>query len=221
MASKFLAISEVRKTLTKKTSRKGSGNSKASKLRPEDVPVPDDSDLEEEPAKRKAVKAVKDNGLSRGQRKRLQRRENFLRKFELAKVVQAQDEAKSGLDLSGLTDGLEEAIETSNVQQSLKRPGRKVQAAKDQREMKHFQNVLNFDAFKNDPFGALEQHLKNSIKLQKEEEVKQKVKLKQKTQKTPASAVKDKLKDQKRTGTKNAKSVKSVKGKFSKPKRHK
>lgn len=210
---------KVRRTLTKKTSRKGSGNNKASKLRPEDVPVPD-SDLEEEPAKRKAVKAVKDNGLSRGQRKRLQRRENFLRKFELAKVVQAQDEAKSGLDLSGLTDGLEEALETSShVQHSLKRPGRKVQAAKDQREMKHFQNVLNFDAFKNDPFGALEQHLKNSIKLQKEEEVKQKVK--QKQTKTPASAVKDKLKEQKRTGTKNAKSVKSVKGKFSKPKRHK
>mmetsp|Transcript_80670 Transcript_80670/g.127454 ORF Transcript_80670/g.127454 Transcript_80670/m.127454 type:complete len:217 (+) Transcript_80670:70-720(+) len=214
---------KVRKTLTKKTSRKGS-STKASKLRPEDVPVPDDSDLEEEPKRKavKAVKAVKDNGLSRGQRKRLQRRENFLRKFELAKVVQAQDEAKSGLDLSGLTDGLEEALETSgHVQQSLKRPNRKVQAAKDQREMKHFQNVLNFDAFKNDPFGALEQHLKNSIKLQKEEEVKEKVKQKQKTQKTPASAVKDKLKEQKRTGTKNAKSVKSVKGKFSKPKRHK
>lgn len=82
--------------------------------------------------------------------------------------------------------------------------GTQVQAAKDQREMKHFQNVLNFDvpwiswmtqlihrchqikitswkvkvrisgdscwakslveAFKNDPFEALEQHLKNSIK---------------------------------------------------------
>eukprot|EP00434_Breviolum_minutum_P018955 symbB.v1.2.016716.t1/scaffold1271.1/size203481/6 len=80
--------------------------------------------------------------------------------------------------------------------------------------MTHFQNVLNFQAFKSDPLGALEQHIKNSIKLQKEEEAKRKVK-----GKTPASIIKDKLKEKKRTRVNT--NVKSVKGKFSKPKRRK
>eukprot|EP00913_Durusdinium_trenchii_P016785 g15775.t1 len=125
--------------------------------------------------------------------------ENFLRKFELAKVVQAQDQATSGLDLSSLTDGLDEVLQTADRTETrtpnTKRPGRKAshgraterygrfrplgaggdaglqaQAASDEREMAQFQNVLKFQAFRSDPFGALEQHLKNSIRLQKEEE---------------------------------------------------
>eukprot|EP00439_Symbiodinium_sp_Y106_P054356 s1795_g7.t1 len=150
----------------------------AATLRPEDVPVPDDDsgDLDEpaatKPAKTKLKAAEQPTRLSRGQRKRQQRKENFLRKFELANLIGKQEEAfRTGslANLADLTAHLDEDKAPATAK-GPKRLGRKAQAAQDEREMAQFQGVLGFQAFQADPFGALEQHLKNSIRLQKEKE---------------------------------------------------
>ncbi|CAJ1332342.1 unnamed protein product [Effrenium voratum] len=126
-------------------------------------------------------------------------------------MVQAQDEAATvgGLaDLSALTGELEQALAPrTETQKGPKRPGRKAKAASDEREMAQFQNVLNFQAFQSDPLGALEQHLKNSIRLQKEKEEGQ-------SKKSKLSVVKDTLKQKKRSSA-----GKNVKNKFTKTKK--
>eukprot|EP00931_Biecheleriopsis_adriatica_P052710 TRINITY_DN30717_c0_g1_i1.p1 TRINITY_DN30717_c0_g1~~TRINITY_DN30717_c0_g1_i1.p1 ORF type:complete len:208 (-),score=70.79 TRINITY_DN30717_c0_g1_i1:36-659(-) len=144
---------------------------KLSKRRPEDVPVPDDDDdLLEGDAKGDAK-------MSRGKRKRQLRREGVVRKFEFENLARAQDNAAKhgGLaDLKSLAGTLDEALAEGGSKPSApkhaKRPGRKAQAAAEEREMAQFQGVLAFKAFQADPFGALEQHLKNSLKKQAEEE---------------------------------------------------
>lgn len=78
--------------------------------------------------------------LSRGQRKRLQRRS--FRSFEASGG--AVDTAS--LDLSALSVGLDAALATTERRPSGRRPGRRAQAASDEREMKQFQDVLAFQA---------------------------------------------------------------------------
>ncbi|CAE7794094.1 unnamed protein product [Symbiodinium sp. CCMP2592] len=183
---------------------------------PEDVPVPDDDsgDLDEpaaaKPAKTKLKAAEQPTRLSRGQRKRQQRKENFLRKFELANLIGKQEEAfRTGslANLADLTAHLEEDKAPATAK-GPKRLGRKAQAAQDEREMAQFQGVLGFKAFQADPFGALEQHLKNSIKLQKEKE-----KTAAGKQKAKLSQLKDAFRSKKRLG--------AVKNKFAKSKKPK
>jgi len=141
-------------------------------LRPEpfEIPVPDDDEDGEEGA------AVDAKGMTRGQRKRTKRRDDFMRRFEFVNFVQKQDEVRKngGLaDLGGLAGSLDEALNRSDraakPDDLARRPGRKVQAATDEREMAQYQGVLGFQAFQSDPLGALEQHLKNSLRRQNED----------------------------------------------------
>ncbi|CAE7619737.1 unnamed protein product, partial [Symbiodinium sp. CCMP2456] len=183
---------------------------------PEDVPVPDDDsgDLDEpaaaKPAKTKLKAAEPPTRLTRGQRKRQQRKENFLRKFELANLIGKQEEAfRTGslANLADLTAHLEEDKAPATAK-GPKRLGRKAQAAQDEREMAQFQGVLGFKAFQADPFGALEQHLKNSIRLQKEKE-----KTAAGKQKAKLSQLKEAFRSKKRLGTVKNKFAKSRKPK--------
>merc|ERR1712060_613735 len=55
--------------------------------------------------------------------------------------------------------------------QKSKRPmSRKARMIANEREMNQFQQVLKVEAFKKDPLGAVEQHLRNSLKRQHMEE---------------------------------------------------
>eukprot|EP00929_Paragymnodinium_shiwhaense_P053074 TRINITY_DN26571_c1_g1_i1.p1 TRINITY_DN26571_c1_g1~~TRINITY_DN26571_c1_g1_i1.p1 ORF type:complete len:212 (+),score=90.99 TRINITY_DN26571_c1_g1_i1:78-713(+) len=112
-------------------------------------------------------------GASRGQRKRQKRREGFMRKFEFVNFVQKQEEVRrnGGLgDLSSLAGTLKEAMEEGSRQRagSVKRMTRKAEAAATEREIAQYQGVLGVGAFQQDPLGALEQHLRNSIQRQKD-----------------------------------------------------
>eukprot|EP00930_Biecheleria_cincta_P105286 TRINITY_DN97929_c0_g1_i1.p1 TRINITY_DN97929_c0_g1~~TRINITY_DN97929_c0_g1_i1.p1 ORF type:complete len:210 (-),score=68.06 TRINITY_DN97929_c0_g1_i1:27-656(-) len=151
---------------TKLKSKHKTKSAPAAPRRPEDIPVPDDSD---DAAEGKARK------LSRGQRKRHTRREKFVSKAEFVNFVQKQDEAikHGGLaDLGVLGQALQEGDSqpSREPRKNARRPGRKAEAASAEREMVQMQAVLGFQAFQKDPFGALEQHLKNSLKRQEEEE---------------------------------------------------
>eukprot|EP00747_Dinoflagellata_sp_TGD_P031007 gnl/TRDRNA2_/TRDRNA2_135010_c0_seq1.p1 gnl/TRDRNA2_/TRDRNA2_135010_c0~~gnl/TRDRNA2_/TRDRNA2_135010_c0_seq1.p1 ORF type:complete len:228 (-),score=78.30 gnl/TRDRNA2_/TRDRNA2_135010_c0_seq1:143-826(-) len=145
-------------------------------LAPPLVPPPrdaEDGDAEEDDDEEAEGEAK----LSRGQKKRRERRESFMKKFEFVNYVQKQEQAKRdgiGLgDLGVLADGIDEVArepETSRPTASTKRPqGRKGKKEADEREMAQYQQVLNFGAFQKDPLGTLEQHLRNSLKKQAEE----------------------------------------------------
>eukprot|EP00933_Yihiella_yeosuensis_P025714 TRINITY_DN19948_c0_g7_i1.p1 TRINITY_DN19948_c0_g7~~TRINITY_DN19948_c0_g7_i1.p1 ORF type:complete len:237 (-),score=76.40 TRINITY_DN19948_c0_g7_i1:73-783(-) len=171
---------KVRKTLKKeKAKQKGL---KQRKLAAHEVPVPDDDDHEldesgEDGDGRKSK--ASDPALSRGQRKREKKKNNFMQKYEFMNLVQKADEAgEAGLaDLKSLVGGLEEVEALSSPSapsKDSKRLGRKAEMAAHEREMAQFQGVVGFKAFQDDPFGALEQHLKNSIKRQKDDENREK-----------------------------------------------
>eukprot|EP00927_Polykrikos_kofoidii_P037507 TRINITY_DN31681_c0_g1_i1.p1 TRINITY_DN31681_c0_g1~~TRINITY_DN31681_c0_g1_i1.p1 ORF type:complete len:160 (-),score=45.62 TRINITY_DN31681_c0_g1_i1:154-633(-) len=122
--------------------------------------------------------AVNHGPYSRGQRKRAKNREGLMKKFEFVNYVNKEDEKKQvgGLaDFDSLATGLEATIKEAGGEgkqrASSARPlGRKAQATAAEREMAQFKGVLGVQSFQADPFGALEQHLKNSIKRQKEDD---------------------------------------------------
>lgn len=99
-----------------------------------------------------------------------------MRKFEFVSFVERQEEMRQNgsLDLGDIAGGLESALAEGAASAAqpaqAKRPGRKAEAAATEREMAQYQGVLQVDAFKQDPLGALEQHLKNSLKRQEDEE---------------------------------------------------
>mmetsp|Transcript_57885 Transcript_57885/g.134858 ORF Transcript_57885/g.134858 Transcript_57885/m.134858 type:complete len:214 (+) Transcript_57885:74-715(+) len=125
---------------------------------------------------------------SRGQRKRQAKRDGFVRRFEL--VNSLRQEHKEGTDgafsnLAHLAEAADTALEEGKalppkVLGKVNRPiSRKAQALAGEREMNQYQQVIKLDAFQKDPLGALEQHIKNSIKKQKQDEEKHFAKLKQ------------------------------------------
>mmetsp|Transcript_46732 Transcript_46732/g.133285 ORF Transcript_46732/g.133285 Transcript_46732/m.133285 type:complete len:196 (+) Transcript_46732:73-660(+) len=132
------------------------------------------------PAPGKAEEAPEASGerpLSRGQRKRRAHLEGLFRRSELVAEAQRQDRQRAGGglgDLSGLAGAAEEALtdgaDSGPRPQSQGRPlSRKAHAAACERELAQYQQVLKVQAFQKDPLGALEQHLKNSLKKQREQ----------------------------------------------------
>mmetsp|Transcript_55827 Transcript_55827/g.88475 ORF Transcript_55827/g.88475 Transcript_55827/m.88475 type:complete len:204 (+) Transcript_55827:125-736(+) len=112
--------------------------------------------------------------LSRGQRKRQKRRGEFVKKFDfvtaVSKTLEARQDGALG-DLGGLGDTLDEALlnQKAPPATSKNRKGRKALAVSGEQEMAQYRGVLGFKAFQLDPLGAMEQHLKNSIKRQKQD----------------------------------------------------
>merc|ERR1712228_528269 len=100
------------------------------------------------------------------------------RKIEFVNLARQQDAAHrdGSLNLSSLATTLDQSVRDSSSSasvaphgESAKRRGRKAQAAADEREMAQYKGVLGFQAFQQDPLGALEQHIRNSLKKQKED----------------------------------------------------
>mmetsp|Transcript_67288 Transcript_67288/g.161306 ORF Transcript_67288/g.161306 Transcript_67288/m.161306 type:complete len:179 (+) Transcript_67288:82-618(+) len=138
-------------------------------------PQAEDEDDDEEGMEGEEVTAASNTAMSRGQRKRAKRREDFMRKFDFVNFVREQEEAKrtgSLADMTGLADELTKvaqkgAEESGALPAPIRRAhGRRGKAAEDEREITKFQNVLAFEAFQKDPLGSIEQHLRNSIAQQ-------------------------------------------------------
>lgn len=117
--------------------------------------------------------------LSRGQHKRLSKKSKFLNKnsFVQAALREEAIHREGGLaDLSAIGGAADAALNespASAVQDSVnnKKPqSRKARMLANEREMAQFKQVVEFNAFKQDPFGAIEQHLKNSITKQRKDE---------------------------------------------------
>mmetsp|Transcript_90651 Transcript_90651/g.252122 ORF Transcript_90651/g.252122 Transcript_90651/m.252122 type:complete len:213 (-) Transcript_90651:282-920(-) len=117
--------------------------------------------------------------LSRGQRKRRAKREGFIRNFEFVNSSLQQDQQRQEgalADLASLAEAADEAGQEGDGAPEadpgkVKRPmSRRAQTLAAEREMNQYQQVIKVDAFQKDPLGALEQHLRNSIKKQKQEE---------------------------------------------------
>merc|ERR1719326_1097054 len=123
--------------------------------------------------------------LSRGQRKRQAKRDNFARKFDF---VQYQLKKKSGeVDDSALGDLVDISAELKKIQKAAEKTlpastkdSRARRSAQSSSEMKQFEAVLNFQPFQQDPFGALQAHLTNSVEAQKTKAEKKKQKEKKK-----------------------------------------
>eukprot|EP00389_Voromonas_pontica_P004990 GDKH01007446.1.p1 GENE.GDKH01007446.1~~GDKH01007446.1.p1 ORF type:complete len:181 (-),score=20.91 GDKH01007446.1:84-569(-) len=111
--------------------------------------------------------------LTRGQRKRREKKESWLRKFDFAQYAQLQREQREAdlgkiVSLDELGDELT-AIEEAQKKrqeaaQSHDKTTRKKKQRMAEREMQRFDAVLNFGRFQQDPFGTLQLHLKNTIK---------------------------------------------------------
>jgi Ribosome biogenesis protein SLX9 len=131
---------------------------------------------------RKAATATKDSNkeqnetatLSRGQRKRQAKREQYLKREKMilsSLRLQREEEQKHRLD--GL-DALKEAIttvtfsqgKTSQQAQPATNKGRKNICC---REMQHMNLVLQHPAFQSNPFEAIQQHLRNTLSGQAQE----------------------------------------------------
>mmetsp|Transcript_729 Transcript_729/g.1950 ORF Transcript_729/g.1950 Transcript_729/m.1950 type:complete len:216 (-) Transcript_729:382-1029(-) len=117
--------------------------------------------------------------VSRGQRKRAARREGFIRKFEFVNSAMRQERAREGGalgDLDSLAEAADQAFQEGGASASeadigkKKNPmSRRAQALATEREINQYEQVMKVAAFQKDPLGALEQHLKNSIKKQKQD----------------------------------------------------
>ena len=132
---------------------------------------------------RKAVDANKDSNkeqnepanLSRGQRKRQAKREQYLKREKMilsALRLQREEEQKHRLD--GL-DALKKAItsvtfsqqgQTSQHEHPATNKGKKNICC---REMEHMNLVLQHPAFQSNPFEAIQQHLRNTLAGQAQE----------------------------------------------------
>jgi len=114
------------------------------------------------------------SGMTRGQRKRMKKREEYLRKFEFVNFVRRQEEVKTSgsLDMASLGENLDDTPleEADETQHGAKRPSRKVEAQRKEQEISQFQGVLGLAAYQQDPFAALSQHLKNSMKKQQQQD---------------------------------------------------
>lgn len=128
-------------------------------------------------------------GLSKGQRRRLAKREAWLRKFDFVTYAEQArqrkereerflrknggEEGSSLLNLQSVRQQLE-CIDTSHKSQHDGAGGggsgklsRKRMHKLAEKELKQYEAVWKFPAFQSDPFGSLRVHLTNSLNLQK------------------------------------------------------
>lgn len=132
---------------------------------------------------RKTAAATKDSNkeydemanLSRGQRKRQAKREQYFKREKMILStlrLQREDEQKNRLD--GL-DALKEALTTTTFSQGTtssqqaQPASNKVRNNICRREVQHMNLVLQHPAFQSNPFEAIQQHLRNTLAGQAQE----------------------------------------------------
>lgn len=120
--------------------------------------------------------------LSRGQRKRLLKKEKLQRKYDFvqfAKSVEETEAAKrtygSLADMSSLSAALETVASATAATPNTalgttpgkKKTSRAARAKLREAEIQRFQSILNFSAFQDNPVEAIKTHLQNTLRLQK------------------------------------------------------
>ena len=121
--------------------------------------------------------------LSRGQRKRLLKREQYLRREKMVlstlklKKLDEQQDRIDGLD--AIKDALSDTVKKSKKMSNAKNketndkaePAKTNKAKKDiaQKELSHFNLVLQHPSFQSNPFATMQEHLRNSFVKQAEE----------------------------------------------------
>lgn len=123
-----------------------------------------------------SVDTPKTQQLSRGQRKRQAKREQFLKKEKMilsSLMLQRQEEQKKridGLDAikQALMDTSAKSRNDQNTDSSTKKPVQHVATNKAKRklvakEIEHVNLILQHPAFKRDPFETMQEHLRNTL----------------------------------------------------------
>lgn len=123
-----------------------------------------------------------DVALSRGQRKRLAKREKYLKRERMVMSslkLKKQDEQAKRIDgLDALKEALLETVSDKPATSPEKsQPAQVVRSNKGKRsivhkEVEHMKLVLEHPAFKANPLAAIHEHLKNTTRQQTEEEPK-------------------------------------------------
>lgn len=124
--------------------------------------------------------------LSRGQRKRQAKRDQFLKKEKMilsTLMLQKREEQKGRIDgLDAIREALLDTTKTSSTKEETKdahQPTYGTNRAKKAlmtSEIERMNLVLEHPAFKADPFGTLQEHLKNTLAEQKEKREKDSIK---------------------------------------------
>lgn len=154
-------------------------------------------------------------GLSRGQRKRLAKREQYLKKEKMilsTLMLQRREEQKKRIDgLDAIREALIDTVrsgETTHDDSEEHAPSYGTNRSKKglvTGEIERMQLVQQHPAFKEDPFATLQEHLKNSLAKQNEKR-KQEAKIKgeddKKKQEQRRKAKKDRLKGVKKASKK-------------------
>ena len=134
------------------------------------------------------VKTAEKQALSRGQRKRLAKREQYLKREKMVMAslkLKRQDEQRGRLDgLDALRDALISSDKSGAAQRRSGEKGAKESAAAPKpvpcstnrakknlagREVAHMNLVLEHPSFKANPFATLQEHLRNTLSGQAEE----------------------------------------------------
>eukprot|EP00743_Colponemidia_sp_Colp-15_P005883 GILK01006324.1.p1 GENE.GILK01006324.1~~GILK01006324.1.p1 ORF type:complete len:169 (-),score=32.43 GILK01006324.1:615-1121(-) len=132
-------------------------------------------DIGEEPEDADGKNEV--DGLTRGQRRRRERRDRFLKKLDFASYVQNMQQqstlkkTKKPLgDLSSLTTSLSDLnaeFEKAKQEKQKKLQPKGLSQKRKQhillREVQQFQSVLSHPVFQSNPFGAIREHLNNTL----------------------------------------------------------
>eukprot|EP00928_Gymnodinium_smaydae_P066113 TRINITY_DN49171_c0_g1_i1.p1 TRINITY_DN49171_c0_g1~~TRINITY_DN49171_c0_g1_i1.p1 ORF type:complete len:240 (+),score=60.89 TRINITY_DN49171_c0_g1_i1:78-722(+) len=156
----------------------------------------DPAEGDEDGAETTATSAAEARKLSRGQRKRGAKKENFLRKLDFIGASMVQNQARRegafadfATSLSGAAEQALNEGSAASAPQGRKRPmSRKALALSSESEIGQFQQVLQVDAFRKDPLEALGQHLRNSLTKQREEEKRRREALQAKKRPAPGKA---------------------------------
>jgi Ribosome biogenesis protein SLX9 len=143
------------------------------------------------------VDPVDENGLSRGQRKRQAKKDQYLKRQKLVLstlLLQKQEDQKKRIDgLDALKEALQATLtenETASGSQSPKdapdfsqhlNNTNKSKKQLTAREVSHLSLVLEHPAFQSNPFATIQEHLKNTLagqakELEKEGKEKEKIK---------------------------------------------
>lgn len=121
--------------------------------------------------------------LSRGQRKRQAKREQFLRKEKMilsSLMLQRQEQQKKridGLDAikQALMDTTEKNEDVQNRNRNARKPVQHIATNKAKRkivakEIEHVNLILQHPAFKTDPFETMQEHLRNTFAAEREQQ---------------------------------------------------
>lgn len=133
-----------------------------------------DSEVDLDSGDENAKGAVSAPYLSRGQKKRAERKESWLRKNNWTEYVKkAKQSVVDDFKLGGVKNSLADLQKQIEEEDSKKKDAkqqtnisRKARENQIKRDQDKFESIANFPVFQQDPFVALQTHLANTLKKQ-------------------------------------------------------